>query len=74
MATERKRPTHTVVVPPDHIRAVVRALIGAECTFTAEPSLSTPGVWHVGVLHDGVQVINKHFGPTRDIGKLGDYL
>lgn len=70
--TERRRPTHTVIVPNDEYMAVlVGALISKRQTFTVEPG--SDGTFHLGLLSDGVSTVTELYGPAKDIGTFGEY-
>lgn len=72
---ERRRPTHTVIVPAGQLPAVVAELIRTGSTFTCEQSsnASDVPVWHVGVLPEGVAALGRIFGPMVDVGTVGEW-
>jgi hypothetical protein len=71
MSENRPRPTHTVIVPSTaHAYQVIGVLLEHRATFTAEPG--TNGVWHLGVLPGGVQLLSDAYGPMRNIDIRAD--
>lgn len=67
--------TQTVLTPSREVTdQMIAVLLDAEETFSVEPSPTRPGsVWHVGVMDSAIPLIAALFGPTRDIGTVGDY-
>lgn len=70
--SDRKRPTHTLLVPGRRLlERIIQALLDAEMTFTVEPG--SYATWYLGLLPEGVAVVNEFFGPVADVGTLGEW-
>jgi hypothetical protein len=57
-----------VVVPhPIVLGSIIDLLIEAGHAFTAEPSATQPGVWHMGIMDESVPLLGAAFGPVQHI-------
>lgn len=64
--SEKRRPTHTVIVPSTaYAFQVIGTLLEHRSVFTAEPG--TSGTWHLGVMPDALPLLSGLYGPIRDM-------